>query len=264
VKFRKVLQGSKETPRMSQPVPPEDEVDTPLALSLVIPTYNERHNVEMLLDELRQVFERHDVQAEVIVVDDNSPDGTGPYVEERCGREPWLRVVRRSGKLGLTSAVTAGFDIARGEIFGVMDADLSHPVSALPRMLEAMAGDVDFVIGSRYVDGGRVEGWPLSRWIMSRTACLLAYPFTPVRDSMSGLFLIRRSCVEGVELTARGFKIGLDLLVKANYRSVREVPITFVDRRYGESKVSRGEILNLLKSLGRYAIAGQTGRGGRT
>jgi dolichol-phosphate mannosyltransferase len=229
-------------------------------LSLVVPTYNERPNIEILLDELRETFRSSGVRAEVIVVDDGSPDGTGDYVEDRSTRESWVRVVKRSGKLGLTTAVLAGFDIARADIVGVMDADLSHPPSAVPRMLAAMEGDVDFVIGSRYIDGGGTEGWPLTRRIVSRTACLLSFPFTPVRDSMSGLFLIRRDLLNGVELKAKGFKIALDLLVRARYRVVKEVPITFAERRHGASKISRREVFNLLRSLAGYALGGLSGR----
>jgi dolichol-phosphate mannosyltransferase len=223
-------------------------------LSLVIPTYNERRNIELLLTELHEVFQASGIRAEVIVVDDGSPDGTGEFVEEHGRREPSVRLVRRAGKLGLTSAVVKGFESARGDILGVMDADLSHPASALPALLSAIEDGADFVIGSRYIDGGRIDGWPLGRRIVSRTACLLARPFSPVKDPMSGFFLIRRRCLTGVEITAKGFKIVLDLLVRASYSKVSEVPIRFVDRRYGESKISGREVFSLLRNLASYAI----------
>jgi len=235
------------------------EPGTP-ALSLVVPTYNERRNIELLLDELHEVFVSAGIEAEVIVVDDGSPDGTGAYVEERSQSDSWVRVVRRAGKLGLTSAVMAGFEVARAPVLGVMDADLSHPPEAVPRLVAAIESGADFAIGSRYVREGGIDGWPFTRRFVSRTACLLAAPFTTVRDPMSGFFVIRRACIEGVHLEAKGFKIVLDLIMKASYRSVTEVPIVFTDRRYGESKISRTEVLNLLRSLGRYALAGQSAR----
>lgn len=236
------MNGSTETAPSGAPI-----------LSIVIPTYNEMGNVEPLLEEVRAVLDQAGIPGEVIVVDDGSPDGTGEYVESVAAIDPRVRVVRRPGKSGLTSAVVAGFGIARGSWLGVMDADFSHAPSAIPALLTEARAGADFVIGSRYVEGGRIEGWPLSRRVVSRVACLLAWPFTDVRDPMSGFFLIHRDCLAGVELTAKGFKIVLDLLMKARYDRVSEVPIVFVDRRYGKSKISRREVFSLLRSLGDYA-----------
>lgn len=218
------------------------------ALSIVIPTYNERGRLADLVTTLVDVFAQHGIAGELVIVDDNSPDGTGALADELATRYP-LRVVHRAGKMGLGTAVIEGLAAAGGEVCGVMDADLSHPVGLLPRMLSAITEGADFVIGSRYIPGGGTANWPVSRLLMSRAACLLARPVTPVRDATSGFFLLRRSVAEGVRIEARGFKICLELLVRGRATSVVEVPYVFVGRTVGESKMNAREASGYLRQL---------------
>jgi dolichol-phosphate mannosyltransferase len=218
-------------------------------LSIVIPTYNERARLGDLVEEVFRVFNRHQLSGELVIVDDNSPDGTGAIAEQLARRFP-VQVVRRSGKLGLGTAVIDGFDVARGRVLGVMDADLSHPPVLLPRLLEAMeARRADLVIASRYIPGGTTRNWPLVRRAMSRVACLLARPVTSARDATSGYFLIRREAVRDVRIAAGGFKICLELLVRGRVGTIVEVPYEFVDRAAGESKMSWREAAGYFKQL---------------
>ena len=223
-------------------------------LSIVVPTYNERTRLGELVEAVFQVFATHGIDGELVIVDDGSPDGTGALADDLATRHR-IRVVHRPGKLGLGTAVIDGFAAASGEILGVMDADLSHPPSALPRLLAALEGagtageGADMAIGSRYVPGGGVRNWPLIRRAMSRFACLLARPITPARDATSGYFLVRRHAVEGVRIAAGGFKICLELLVRGRVESVVEVPYEFSDRAAGESKMSWREATGYLWQL---------------
>jgi dolichol-phosphate mannosyltransferase len=159
-------------------------------------------------------------------------------------------VIHRSGKLGLGTAVIEGFDAAKAPVVGVIDADLSHPPSLLPRMLAIMrASSADLVIGSRYIPGGGTKNWPLGRLVLSRLACLLAQPLTPVRDATSGFFVIRRDLARGVRISAGGFKICLELLVRGRPSSVVEVPYVFEGRTAGESKMNLKEAMGYLQQL---------------
>ena len=221
----------------------------PPAVSIVIPTYNERDRLAELIERVCSLFARHGVAVQLIVVDDNSPDGTGRLAESLAGRYP-LRVVHRPGKLGLGSAVIEGFAAAGSDVVGVMDADLSHPPEAFLSMLATLrALEVDAVIGSRYIPGGGSTGFSLARQVMSRLACELARFLTPVRDATSGLFLIRQAAVRGVVISAAGFKICLELLVRGRVGSVAEVPYTFVGRTAGASKMNPAEAIGYLSQL---------------
>ncbi len=206
-------------------------------VSIVIPTYNEVKNIEILLSQIDGSMK--DIAYEVIIVDDNSPDGTGEKADEMAATYP-VRAVHRKGKLGLASAVMEGFDAARGDILGCMDADLSHPPAVLPELVSAIRdGGADMVIASRLIEGGDVAGdWPLHRRLNSYVAGLLARPLTPVKDAMSGCFFLKKEVIEGAQLVPRGYKIALEILVKGKYKEVKEVPIIFDDRRRGVSKLS--------------------------
>jgi dolichol-phosphate mannosyltransferase len=218
-------------------------------LSIVVPTYNECERLEELVASVTAVFENQRIAGELVVVDDNSPDGTGAIADGLAARYP-MQVVHREGKLGLGSAVIAGFGRARGRMLGVMDADLSHPPSALPGMLAALRSlDVDVVVGSRYIPGGASKNWPPLRLAMSRFACALAWPLTPVRDATSGLFLVKREAIEGVRISAAGFKICLELLMRSRIGSVAEIPYVFADRAAGESKMTLSEALGYFGQL---------------
>lgn len=223
--------------------------DRPM-VSMVVPTYNERERLAHFVRALVGVLHDARIDCEIIIVDDHSPDGTGELADE-LARELPVRVVHRAGKLGLGSAVMAGFAIARGDVLGVMDADVSHPPARVPVLVAALRETgADVVVGSRYIPGGGTKNWPLARSIMSRTACLVARLVTPVHDAASGFFVLRRSVIQGVEIKAAGFKICLELLVRGSVQSVVEVPYVFTDRAAGQSKMNHREALGFLVQIG--------------
>ena len=225
------------------------DTHAPADLSIVVPTYNERDRLGDLVEAIFRAYTAERVDGELVIVDDNSPDGTGALADD-LARRYRLRVIHRAGKLGLGTAVVEGFEVASAPIVGVIDADLSHPPQLLPRMLDVMRrSSADIVIGSRYVPGGGTRNWPLGRLIMSRAACVLARPLTPVRDSTSGFFLIKRDLARGVRISAGGFKICLELLVRSQPASVVEVPYVFEGRTAGESKMSFKEALGYIVQL---------------
>lgn len=219
------------------------------SLSLVVPTYNERDRLAEFVEATCSVLRAAGIDAEIIIVDDNSPDGTGALADTLVGRYP-VRVVHRPGKLGLGTAVIDGFDVATGSVLGVMDADLSHPPDALVAMMRVLEKtECDFVIGSRYISSGGTANWDVGRLWLSRLACALARPLTPVRDATSGFFLLRRDVIRDVRITAGGFKICLELLTRGRARAVAEVPYVFTGRTAGESKMNQREALGYLRQL---------------
>jgi dolichol-phosphate mannosyltransferase len=227
-------------PDLSPNVPP---------LSVVIPTYNERDRLPELVASLFAVYASAGLDAELIIVDDNSPDGTGRLADQLAKRSR-IRVIHRAGKLGLGTAVIEGFNSSQAPIVAVIDADLSHPPAMLPQMLATMRQhSADVVVGSRYIEGGGTRGWPFGRLVMSRLACLMAAGLTPVRDATSGFFLIRRELAKGVTISAGGFKICLELLVRGRPASIVEVPYVFEGRTAGKSKMNWKEALGYVVQL---------------
>jgi len=219
--------------------------------SFVIPTYNEAGGIEKLLRAVDGIFKANALDGEMIVVDDNSPDGTGAIVDRLSAELP-VRCLHRPGKMGLSSGVIDGWAFARPEsvALGAMDADFSHDITIVPKMVEALAsGEYGLAIGSRYVPGGGIANWPKRRIFTSKVACMLARPLTPINDITSGFFLVRRDALEGVTLDPIGFKIGLEVVAKAHYGKALEIPYVFTDRVVGESKLNQKEILNYLKQL---------------
>ena len=224
-------------------------IATAPTLSLVVPTYNERDRLAELVREIFAAYQKDGVDGELVVVDDNSPDGTGALADALAAQYP-IRVIHRTGKLGLGTAVVEGFQAAAGEVVGVIDADLSHPPALVPRMLAVMQrSGADLVIGSRYVPGGGTRRWERSRVLMSRFACALARIVTPVHDATSGLFLMRRDLARGVTISAGGFKICLELLIRSQPALVIEVPYVFTGRTSGESKMNLAEATGYLRQL---------------
>jgi dolichol-phosphate mannosyltransferase len=222
---------------------------TPATLSIVVPTYNERDRLADLVREIFAAYAAERLDGELVIVDDNSPDGTGALADELATRHR-ITVLHRRGKLGLGTAVIEGFAAATAPVVGVIDADLSHPPALLPRMLAVMqSASADVVIGSRYIPGGGTRHWGMARLMMSRVACLMARGLTPIRDATSGFFLIRRDLAHDVQISAGGFKICLELLVRGRPRSVVEVPYVFVGRTAGESKMNLKEALGYLEQL---------------
>lgn len=215
-------------------------------ISIIIPTYNEADNIPLLLDKIAKNMKN--IEYEMIVVDDNSPDKTWLVAEKLKIKYP-LKVLRRINKRGLSSAVLDGFRIAKGDILGVIDADLSHPPDKIPKLIKAIREGYDFVIGSRLVKGGKVEKWPFHRRFISWFARLLARPLTPVKDIMSGFFFIKKSVIKNRKFKPKGYKIALELLVKGKYDKVKEIPITFRNREGGQSKLSIKVQLEYLSQL---------------
>jgi dolichol-phosphate mannosyltransferase len=225
----------------SQAVPPD--------LSIVVPTYNERERLAELVDAVLAAGHDASLAIEIVIVDDNSPDGTGVLADEIAKTRP-IKVVRRAGKLGLGTAVVAGFAVATAPVVGVMDADFSHPPALVPKLLAAMKSTkADVVVASRYIAGGSTPDWPWSRRLLSRVGCLLARPIAPIRDAASGFFLIRADLARTVRIQAGGFKICLELLVRGAPNRVVEIPYRFADRELGESKMSMREASGYLVQL---------------
>lgn len=221
----------------------------PAALAIIVPTYNERDRLSDLIEKILASYDAHAIDGEIVIVDDNSPDGTGALADELASRYR-ITVLHRAGKMGLGTAVIEGFAAASAPVVGVMDADLSHPPDLLPGMLAVMQStSADVVIGSRYIPGGGTRGWGVGRLLMSRFACLLARVVTPIRDATSGFFLMRRALTRDVRISAGGFKICLELVVRGRPSSVVEVPYVFVGRTAGESKMNLKEALGYLKQL---------------
>ena len=222
-------------------------------LSLIIPTDNERKSLQILLPQLQAIVSQLDRELEIIIVDDNSPDGTAEFANDYELTGPAvIRVVKRAGKFGLASAVIEGWRSARGEILGVMDADGSHDETIIPEMTTVLSeGPAEVAVGSRYVPGGGMGDWPLKRQLISRFAVFLGSFLCPAKDVTSGFLLFRREVLEGVSLDPIGFKIGLEVMVRGRYRTFTEVPYVFTDRKRGESKLGIREVLGYLVQLGK-------------
>ncbi len=216
------------------------------AISIVIPTYKEKDNIQPLVERINSSLSKTDY--EIILVDDNSSDGSEELVAGLAKTYP-VRIIVRKNKRGLSSAVVDGISSSTGENVIVMDADLQHPPEVLPDIVKVLA-DHDFVMGSRYIKGGSPGQWKLSRKIISKGATLLALFIAPkVKDPMSGFFGFRRAMVDTASLSPTGWKIGLEILVRSKFKAVTEVPYTFVPRARGESKLSSRIMTEYIKQL---------------
>jgi dolichol-phosphate mannosyltransferase len=223
-------------------------------VSIVVPTFREAQNLPILIDRVAKVREALGIEIEMLIMDDDSRDGTVEVLAARPER--WVELVVRTQNRGLSQAVLEGLTRARGEILVCMDADLSHPPEALAEMMKKLDEGADFVIGSRYVSGGTTsDDWGLFRWLNSRVATLLARPLTSALDPMAGFFALRRSTLEGgTDFNPVGYKIGLELIVKCRCERVVEIPIHFEDRQFGESKLTFRQQLLYLQHLRRLYI----------
>jgi dolichol-phosphate mannosyltransferase len=222
-------------------------------LSVIVPTYDERDNLRALFERALPVLRALGEPSELIVVDDASPDGTAEAARslaEEMGASDLVRVEVRTSDRGLAKAVAHGLGVAAGDVVAVMDADLSHPPELLPALLAPIrAGDADVTVGSRRVPGGGVSNWPLRRRFASWSAAWLARFLTPVRDTTSGFFAVRRDLLEGVALEPIGYKIALEVLVRTGAWKVIEVPFVFTDRTAGASKLGGRVVLAYLQQL---------------
>jgi len=214
-------------------------VDNP-DLSIIVPTFREAQNIPILVREVSAAMKHVLPEWELIIVDDNSRDGT----EDACGslrKQGFpLKLVVRKNERGLATAVLEGFTRARAPVFVVMDADLSHMPAAIPIFYQAIQNGAEFVLGSRYIPGASTDDkWTVYRYLNSKIASLLARPLTSVSDPMSGYFALPRSLLERCdELSPVGYKIGLEILIKCKPINLKEVPINFRTRVLGESKLS--------------------------
>ncbi len=222
-----------------------------MKVSLIIPTLNESGSIEALFRGLDEAIKGlpQDWGFEVVVVDDGSTDGT-PDIARSLPTGFTKKIIQRKER-GLATAVLRGFAEAEGDVLGVIDADLSHPTQKIPELLAQLEGK-DVVVASRNIPGGEVEEWPWYRRFMSWFATLLTRPLgVKSSDPMSGFFFVRREVLEGSELSPLGYKILLEILVKAKIRSVSEVPYVFRNREVGKSKMDSRVTANYLRHLWR-------------
>jgi len=227
--------------------------------SVILPTYNERENLPLIFYLLHKTFTSRDLSFEVVIVDDNSPDNTKAVAEslQHAYGKDIIKIISRKGKLGLGSAYGAGLRECKGDRVVLMDADLSHHPKFILEMIEVMNGKgVDIVSGTRYRKGGGVAGWDWYRKLTSRTANFLASFLldTGTASDLTGSFrLYTHSSLSQILplVRSKGYAFQMEILVHAKKRGLTlgEVPITFVDRIYGESKLGTKEIVLYLKGL---------------
>jgi dolichol-phosphate mannosyltransferase len=228
-----------------------------MELSVVIPTYNEGANLPVLIRKIIELLDPElPASYELIVVDDQSPDGTADVVRELSSAFPQVKLIERKHERGLATAVVSGWRAARGKILGVIDADLQHPPEVILHLLEAIRDGADLAVASRHIPGGGVSDWNVFRRMISRGGQLIGMLLAPgivgrVSDPMSGYFLMRREAIEGCELRPVGYKVLLEVLARANLTRIDEVPYVFCERKKGGSKLTLGQYLNYLRHLWR-------------
>ncbi len=253
-------------------LPRQEEMVKPskAKLSIVLPTYNESQNIVKMLDSIAETLSPY-TTAEIIVVDDNSPDGTAEIASLHAknisnannNNKLHVEIIRREGKFGLSSAIVAGVQSATGDLLVVMDGDFSHPPQIIPSIIEALQdSDCDIVVASRYIKGGSIIGWPFKRRLMSKGATKIAqYGLgIEVKDPVSGFFAFRREIIDGVKFDAIGYKMLLEILVKTRGARVKEVPYTFTNRSVGKSKFDRRVVFDYLRSVMRLYRYGKSMR----
>ena len=256
-----------------------------MTLSIIIPTYNESQNILNLLNKIRDNL-KVGTKVEVVVVDDNSPDGTGKLVEEYArgigtlagttatlksttatdyendshgedshnnDKDYSIKVIHRDSKYGLISAILQGTRASNAEYVLVMDADFSHPPEVIPKMIDEIenSGYYDVIIGSRYTRGGSIIGWPFRRRMISRGATKIAQYGLKIRtkDPMSGFFLCRRHVLQDIDIKTTGYKILLEVLVKKQGIKIKEIPYAFMNRKLGQSKMDPSVMWDYLKAV---------------
>ena len=226
-----------------------------LRFSLVIPTYNEGANIQKIVQILSEILDSAiPGEYELIVVDDDSPDGTWKLAQELTPQYPQLRVMRRQGEKGLSTAVIRGWQVASGEILGVIDADLQHPPEILLQIWSEMEKGADLGIASRHVAGGGVSEWSIIRRFLSRGAQMLGLIILPevisrLSDPMSGYFMVRRSAIVGKYLSPVGYKILIEVTARGAIRWIAEVGYVFREREAGESKVTWKQYIEYIQHL---------------
>ncbi len=234
-------------------------------VSIIIPTYNESENIIQVLKTIGDHLPK-DIATEAIVVDDNSPDGTGKVVEDYINDTQnkigyTIDVIHRKTKSGLSSAILDGIQHSSGETVVVMDSDFSHPPKIIPRLVEEIKiSKYDIAIASRYTEGGEVSGWSTKRKLISKTAKGIAKAGLGVNESdpLSGFFAFKRKILEGIKLDAVGYKMLLEILVKTKGAKVKEIPYTFTNRMYGSSKLDSSTMFDYVRSVWKLYRYGHT------
>ncbi len=225
-------------------------------ISIIIPTYNESQNILQILKSIKDNLPKNFV-TQTIVVDDNSPDGTGKLVEDYLKNikkmaDYTIEIIHRKAKDGLSSAILKGIQHAKGDTIVVMDCDFSHPPQIIPKLIESIKKyQYDIVVASRYIKGGKIQGWSLKRKTMSKFATLIAKKGLGINthDPMSGFFAFKRNIIKGLNIDAIGYKFLLEILVKTKDVNIKEIPYTFQNRELGSSKLSIRTIFDYYRSV---------------
>ncbi len=234
---------------------PEIAEHSTIKFSLIIPTYNEGDNVPEIVSILSQLLDREiPGEYELIVVDDNSPDGTWKIAQDLTAEYPQLRVMRREKEKGLSTAVIRGWQAARGKVLGVIDADLQHPPEVLLQLWGEMEQGADLAVASRHVEGGGVSEWSVIRRFLSRGAQMLGLMVLPevigrLSDPMSGYFMVRRDAIVGKSLSPVGYKILIEVTGRGAIRCIGEVGYVFRERQAGASKVTWKQYIEYIQHL---------------
>jgi dolichol-phosphate mannosyltransferase len=239
-------------------LPRQEEMVKPskAKLSIIVPTYNESQNIVRMLDSIAETLSPYK-GSEIIVVDDNSPDGTAEMAKSHAKiistkKKIRIEIISRNGKFGLSSAIIKGVQYASGDFLVIMDGDFSHPPQVIPSIIQALQdSNYDIVIASRYVKGGSIIGWPFKRRLMSKGATKIAqYGLgIDVKDPVSGFFAFRRDIISGLKFDAIGYKMLLEILVKTKGARVKEIPYTFTNRRIGASKLDANVMFDYLRAV---------------
>ncbi len=227
-------------------------------ITVIAPTYNERDNIENLVKRVHAALNGYNY--ELLIVDDNSTDGTIDIANRLSSSYP-VRLIVRTEERGLATAVIHGMQQAEGSIIGVIDADLQHPPEVLPSIIRALEDGADIVFGSRYIPGGGVPNWSLLRRIISKGAGTIAHVLLPrsrqVHDPMSGFFMFRRDKVDVSKLKPIGYKIALEVLLLGDFKKPAEVPFVFEERSAGASKLKWNTQIEYLKHI--FSLMRRTG-----
>ncbi|MBA4717611.1 MAG: glycosyltransferase family 2 protein [Nitrosopumilus sp.] len=225
-------------------------------VSIIIPTYNESQNILNVLKSIGDIIPKN-IFTEAIVVDDNSPDGTGKIVEDYLKNVKKIAgytidIIHRTTKNGLSSAILSGIQHATSDTIVVMDSDLSHPPQIIPKMIDVLKKyQCDLVVASRYITGGNIQGWTTKRKLMSKIATMIAKKGLGVKtkDPMSGFFAFKKNIIKELNFDALGYKLLLEILVKTKGLNIKEIPYTFENRKFGSSKLDYSTIVDYFKSV---------------
>jgi dolichol-phosphate mannosyltransferase len=219
-------------------------------LTVIIPTFNEKSNIYNIVMAVDAVFHEHSLNGQILVVDDNSSDGTIGIVNDLKRTKHNVEILVREHDHGLSQSVTDGFSHASSDVFIVIDADFSHPPALIPALFREIRAGNEVVIGSRYMEGGGIRKWPLKRRVISIGATFLGRLLFPdITDPVSGFFAVRKSVVENAPLKPRGYKILLEVLGKGTWQKDKEIPFEFVDREIGSSKLKIRTIIEYAQQV---------------